>query len=528
MSNQPSTPQSYPVAATKLDFQGTLIHQPDPFQELELLIQLSRPTQTQPSQGMMSREQKTIYLPSHQRDYLSHDELADLVGASEASVTLLTEFLEKFEIKVVKTDLLARTVRVKGMIAAINKAFQVQIGVYQGPNRFVFLAYHDMLKVPANLISVVQNVTGITTLLKSEYRIPSDPEEEGDLQGSTPKGYTALQLAEAYKFPINKFKGKGQVIGIIELGGVYKKSDITTYFKKLGIKAPKIIEVGTPIDDSNLLNNSEVTLDLQVAGTVAPEATLVVYYGNTIAEAMKLAVQDTKNKPSVISISWAGSEYNYSKFQLNQLNEIFYEAALLGITVIAASGDSGGLNGKKFPNVNIPASNPLVLGCGGTNVTLNSDNSIKSEVVWNQNNGQIGSGGGYSHVYPLPAFQHAAVAAYPYAQGTTRGVPDVSANADGTNGYRVVFNGMDVVIGGTSAATPLVAGLIALINESLGYRLGFINTSIYQFAHEDAFFNITEGNNGVYHAAPGWSPATGLGTPNGQKLLELFTAQKKK
>ena len=82
-------------------------------------------------------------------------------------------------------------------------------------------------------------------------------------------------------------------------------------------------------------------------------------------------------------------------------------------------------------------------------------------------------------------------------------------------------------IGGTSASTPLIAGLIALMNESLGYRLGFINTYLYQFAGQEAFFQVVNGNNGYFPAARYWSPAAGLGSPNGVNLLECFQALEK-
>ncbi len=512
----------YDLSSTKLDFQGTLIHQADPFQELELTIQLAPPQTTTPDLAMQNKEHQAIFEHPLKRTYLDHKELATLFGATSEVMEAVKGFYSKQNLKITSSNALARTITVKGNIASIDKAFQTSIGVYQCPNQFVFLAYQGLLKIPTELHGMIQNVTGITTLLKSEYRMPTSPEDETLLKAkSAPKGFTAQQLAKAYNYPEN-LTGKGQTIGIVELGGVYKKSDVQKYFKLMKLKVPKIIEVGTPIDDSNLLNNSEVTLDLQVAGTIAPAATLVIYYANTIAEAMALAIQDTKNKPTVISISWAGSEFNYNSAQIAQLNEVFYQAALLGITVLGASGDHGGKNSKQFPNVSIPSSSPLVIGCGGTTITLNDDDSIDTEVVWSQSNGTIGSGGGFSNLYPLPNYQHSAVVSYPY-KTNSRGVPDMSANADAVNGYRVVFNGIEMAIGGTSASTPMIAGLFALFNESLGSQLGFVNPWLYQFIGE-GFRHITEGNNGVYQAAAPWSPTAGMGSPNGQKLLELFKA----
>jgi kumamolisin len=171
--------------------------------------------------------------------------------------------------------------------------------------------------------------------------------------------------------------------------------------------------------------------------------------------------------------------------------------------------------------VSLPSSNPLVLGCGGTIDTL-ADGHLQSQVVWNEASGQDASGGGYSMLYPQPYYQYRAVGKYPYQKSTMRGVPDVAADASGVQGYRVVFNGQDVVIGGTSAATPFTAALLTLISQQLGYRLGFLSSVLYGFAGSEAFRPITEGNNQLYNAAPYWNPCTGLGSLVGEQLLQLL------
>jgi kumamolisin len=108
-----------------------------------------------------------------------------------------------------------------------------------------------------------------------------------------------------------------------------------------------------------------------------------------------------------------------------------------------------------------------------------------------------------------------------------RGVPDVSGNADPTSGYKVVVDGQAVVIGGTSAAAALWAGLIALLNQGLGPNLGHVNPLLYRVAGQGVFHAITSGQNGLdsvkgFPAGPGWNAATGWGTPDGGKLLEAL------
>ena len=106
-----------------------------------------------------------------------------------------------------------------------------------------------------------------------------------------------------------------------------------------------------------------------------------------------------------------------------------------------------------------------------------------------------------------------------------RGVPDVAGNADPTTGYVTLVDGQSGVIGGTSAVAPLWAGLIALINESLGKPVGFINPLLYQQASEASdFHDIISGNNGAYSAGPGWDACTGLGSPIATQIAVMLGA----
>jgi len=182
-------------------------------------------------------------------------------------------------------------------------------------------------------------------------------------------GHSAIEIADAYNFP--EGDGAKQTIGIIELGGKFKQSDLEIYFETYGLDVPEIQIVGEPVT-TPINDNVEVTADIQVLGALAPKAKLVVYYGTTILNAMKTALADTKNKLTVISISWAGSELGYSQQEIIELNNVFHEAALKGITVLGASGDNGALNNKTYANVNVPVNFEHVLGCGGTQLQSTS------------------------------------------------------------------------------------------------------------------------------------------------------------
>lgn len=169
--------------------------------------------------------------------------------------------------------------------------------------------------------------------------------------------------------------------------------------------------------------------------------------------------------------------------------------------------------------VDFPAASPYVLGCGGTKLTL-SGASITSEQAWNDLSSNEGAtGGGVSEVFALPSYQQSARVPKAPNSFVGRGVPDVAGDADPETGYNVVVDGQQAVIGGTSAVAPLWAGLLALINQSLGMNVGYVNPLLYQAKTEATFHDITSGSNGDYSAGPGWDACTGLGSPDGAALL---------
>jgi kumamolisin len=515
--------QLLPVPGVKPQLGSMFIGYPKATEKIDFVLKLKGRDVAPDKQEQLN---KLINDPPHLRKYLSHDDLEELYGADHGNIKLLDTYFGKFDIDIKDKNLLSGDVTLNGTIADIEKAFDMVIATFEGANRNVFISNVTQHLLPVKLHQLVAKVEPFTPPVKKEFRLPTriTPLQKGaTAQAALPAGYTPPELAKAFNFP-QGLDGTGQVIGIIELGGEFDQADFNMFYSQLGIKPPHVIQVGTPpvvTGPTQTLDNAEVTLDMEVVGSIAPNATLVVYYGNTIADAMKAIVNDRVNKPTVVSISWAGSESAYSTAEIQEMDLLFYQASLLGITVLAASADHGAYNGMQTPNVSLPSSNPLVLGCGGTIVNI-SNNQIQSEVVWNELNGQVASGGGYSSLYNLPSYQTLAVHNYPYIKYPTRGVPDISADASMQFGYRVVFNGAETVIGGTSAATPFVAILIALINQKLGHNVGFINALLYGQAGTAAFRQVTSGNNQLYAAAPYWNPCTGLGSPVGDRLLAFF------
>ena len=446
-------------------------------------------------------------------------------SADADALKLVRRFAREFNLKV-ETDAnaaLRRTVRLTGSAADMQKAFGVELTqkIIDGAE---YRVREGGIHLPSSLANVVEAVLGLDNRpqAKPHLRLSKNP-------AAVPASYTPPQVATAYQWPATA-SGVGQTIGILELGGGYRQADLTAYFKTLGLQAPAITSVlvdgGKNKPSKASSADGEVMLDIEVAASVAPGAAIAVYFApNTdqgFIDAITTAVHDTKNNPSVLSISWGGPESSWTQQSMTALDAACQSAAALGVTITAAAGDDGSTDGGNGNNVDFPASSPHVLACGGTKLDASAA-TIVSEVVWNELSNQEGAtGGGVSAVFALPPWQ--ASAKVPGSGGQTggRGVPDVAGDADPATGYTIRVDGETSVIGGTSAVAPLWAGLVAVANQQLNSKVGFIQPAIYAAKAAAAFNDITQGNNGAFSAGPGWDACTGLGSPIAAKLIPLL------
>jgi kumamolisin len=348
--------------------------------------------------------------------------------------------------------------------------------------------------------------------------------------------YTPVQLAAVYDLPAGD--GAGQTIAIIELGGGFGQVDLETYFGGLGLATPTVTAVGVD-GASNVAGqdpdgaDGEVLLDIEVAGAIAPAATQFVYFAPNTDDGFLDAITQAAHAvpaPTAISISWGQSEDQWSPQARTAMDDALADAALLGVTVTAAAGDNGSTDAQAggAQHADFPASSPHVLGCGGTSLRLAADGSVAGETVWNDGGQGGATGGGISDTFPVPSWQ-AAVGVPPRAGsggGAGRGVPDVAAVADPQTGYQVLVDGKATVIGGTSAVSPLWAGIVCRLAAALGRPLGLLQPALYAGVTPGSvppgFRDITSGSNGAYSATAGWDPCTGLGVPVGTALLEAL------
>lgn len=364
------------------------------------------------------------------------------------------------------------------------------------------------------------------------------------------------QVAALYAYPAN-LTGKGQNVAIISFNGTpggapggYSLAALQTYFTKvLGGTAPNFTNVtvmgpgNDPGPDTQASAQQgdatgEVMLDACVVGSVAPGANIFMYFTEFTTQGWVDALQDAiagDNDISVISISYGNPEDDpqgaWTAAGVRTVSQAFQAAVAAGITICCASGDDGSSDQvASGAHADFPASSPYVLGVGGTKLTAASLSpaAIKSEVVWNElAHGEGAGGGGVSAVFTKPSWQDGVNVPPsvnpPHQIG--RGVPDVAAVADPVTGVVVMHvDGKHLEpIGGTSAAAPLWASLIARLNEGLNARCGFLNPVLYTKLASGVLNDITSGNNGAYSAAVGWDACTGLGTPNGTKLLSALS-----
>ena len=507
----------------------------DPNQQIEVSVLLRRGSK--PGE-FPSVEQMGAALP-RDRKYLTRQEFARLHGATEADLEKIRAFAKQYGLKVVSEDGASRTVKLSGSVQAFNDAFGANMRRYQHSSGS-YRCRTGSLTIPADLESIIEGVFGLDNRpqAKAHFRLrpnpptkdPSKNQPDARAQAAA-VSYSPLQVAKAYGFPSGSAAtGAGQCIGVIELGGGYNAADLNSFFTNLGIKTPNVTAVSvdgganSPTGDPSGADG-EVELDLEVAGAIAPAAQIAAYFApNTdqgFIDAVTTAVHDAKLKPSLVSISWGGPETAWTAQARNALNSACQDASTMGVTVLAASGDDGSSDGSTSgtPTVDFPAASPYVVGCGGTKLKI-SGSAISSESAWNDLSANEGAtGGGVSEVFALPTYQQTAKVPKAPNNFVGRGVPDVAGNADPETGYNVIVDGQQTVIGGTSAVAPLWAGLFALINQSLGANVGYVNALLYSAKAEATFHDVTAGNNGNYSAGPGWDACTGLGTPNGAALL---------
>ncbi len=491
--------------------------------------------------------------PPKKRKYFTSEEINKLLSADPDDLSEISDFLKKSGLKVSTPPKCRRSVTATGPVGKFQEAFNTHLSIWQHPSGN-YRGRTGALWIPKRLQGKIRGAFGFDNrrIGYSYLRRLSSPALGKSI--ASPKIFKATDFPRIYQFPPGT-DGSNQTIAILALNGKIGETGITAgggfsepilkdYFKNtLGLTFPNISTVvvqgpGNKPDPNNPNDpndaSGEIMLDLTMVAATAPKAKIIVYFSEFTEQGwvnvINRIVQD--KEPTIISCSYGNPETSlssdphsiWSNGAIIHANEAFQMAALKGVTILAASGDNGSSDGEPaaLAHADFPASSPWVTSCGGTHLTVSG--SKITERVWNDGAGN-GSGGGISDLFPVPDYQ-ANIGVPPSVNpghAIGRGVPDVAGDADLATGVEVPqFNQPPEPVGGTSAVAPLWAGLMARINQGLGAKAGFLNPFLYKNCTTGVLNDITTGNNGRYKARKGWDACTGLGTPNGIKLLKAL------
>ena len=500
-------------------------------------------------------------LPEWRGVRMTHEQHSRDHGADPESLAKVQSFAAAhgLETAAVRPD--KREVVVRGSARTMQEAFSADLRIAEINGRKCRVRRGE-ISVPTDLVASISSVTGLDNrpFAKPHYRVARQAAHAvGAGAAAAPvneTAFTPVEFASLYNFPAG-LDGSGQTIAILELDGGFRPDELAACFKELGVPQPTVTVVSFEGGGANnpglnaldpFCRDAEVMLDLQVAGGLAPGAQILVYFAKDDSDqsflaAMSAIVHDAARKPDIVSISWGGPESTATGQFRDDFDQVLQTAAHLGITVCVATGDNASPDfGADDPtwdggaHVDFPASDPWVLACGGTRISVAGD-AIATEDVWFEGP-HDGTGGGVSRAFPLPDYQrNASIPRAANPDGPVmRGIPDVSANAAPVSGFRILCDGQRFPdpdknvppMGGTSAVAPLWAALVARLNQAFGRRCGFLNPLLYELAvtpGSSIWRNTASGTNGSYFAGPRWNACTGLGSVDGTRLLNAMRAR---
>jgi subtilase family serine protease len=493
------------------------------------------------------------------RHYLTREELTARFGPTEQDYEAVKNFARTNGLAIAVTHNNRLVLDVTGPVTAVEKAFHITLRTYQHPTEARDFFSPDTEPMVDATLPVV-DIEGL-----SDYWLPhpkrikhngalaipkkvangTAPDNSGDLFGN--------DFRNAY-VPGTTLTGAGQSVGLFELSDtIFYTNDIFNYANQAGDGRTNI-QVGSvyipPFNGRQSGPAGEIELDIEMAMAIAPNlSNIVCFIGKNNANPNDI-LNAMLARTNILNLSCSWGWYGPS----NTTDAIFISMDAVGQTFFNASGDSqafttgsNSVNGVDNPNVaNAPSSNPYITQVGGTTLKMNSGGiSWASEVVWNwaveQDDPDVGSSGGISSYYSIPSWQ-TNVSDMVGRGGSTnfRNIPDVAACADYI--YEIYDNGNTNDNNyddnsGTSAAAPLWAGFMALVNQQLAANgqpsAGFINPALYAIAagsnYLSCFHDVTNGNNtwskspNLFYATNGYDLCTGLGTMNGTNLINALT-----
>ena len=535
---------------------------------------------------------KSIYDPAsaNYRQFLSPSDIAKRFAPSDADVAKITQYLTSQGLTVSQTYKTNAALTIDGRASQVQKAFNVQLqnytkgsGTYYAPDKAPTL--------PSDLQGIVASISGLITNtpvncqdqptqgpFNCQYIRPSGglvmptasqiPAHSSDVNcafattgtpliggGSGAPLLTWNELRSAYgldKLAQQGYDGGNTSIGMVEFDS-YATDDIVEYEKCANTYAPgRLVNVDVVPGVASQTPVGEATLDVELAAGLTGKNTKIITYNAPNNAQWESEFQDilqrvaSDKQVSVLSISYGDFEQDLTPTYRESVNDTMKLLATEGISVFVASGDCGAFGAGQFGAnvVDFPASAPWSIGVGGTDLSVDAVSGARtSEQVWGNSspdktacNNTWGSGGGLSGEpsFTIPSWQKGTGVSNSYSNGA-RQVPDVSAAAINISiffsGALPGVGGLWLMTGGTSAAAPIWATGIDIVNQALAAKgknpFGGVPV-IYQLANSSnsnhVLNDVTKGNNQYFQATPGWDFATGWGSPNFDQIAAALGA----
>jgi len=456
--------------------------------------------------------------PSY-RHFVTPEEFTARFGPSQEDYDAVIHFAETHGLTVVGGSRDAMDVQLKGTVAAIEAAFHVTMGVYQHPteNRTFFAPDREPT---VNLPFQLWHISGL-----ENYSIPR-PVHHKNLAhqpvvlGSCPGGFYCGSDMRAAYYGNGPLTGAGQVVGLLQYAG-YNIADVNTYFTNVHqtLNVP-IFGVSTDGTSVNCVypgcDDTEQTLDITQAASMAPGLSAIYQFVGSTDTAILSSMSTHSPLPMQMSASWV-----WNPADPGTDDPYFTRFAAQGQSFFCASGDWKDYRQSPYA---YPPEDAYVTAVGGTDLQTKSAGG-----AWSSETGWADSGGGISPAgIPIPAWQQLAGVINSQNQGskTLRNAPDVAGEANFDFYVCADQSGCGSGWGGTSFASPMWAGFMALVNQQAvangNPTLGFINPTVYQLAvgsgYSSIFHDITTGNNG-YPDVTGYDLVTGWGSPIGPALI---------
>jgi subtilase family serine protease len=465
--------------------------------------------------------------------WLTPEQYGEKFGASSTDVGTVVKYLVSegmTNIKVWPNQLFvsAQTTRLQA-----ESVFGVHILGYSRTPQEVALGYSPTYFAPDHEPVIdsetAKCLTGLFGLSNAAERKPFSTHRLEDKPDITNNPLNPADLSKLYNVSSLHsagMVGAGQTIAIFS-PSAFQQSDINAFFAANNITDTNVKIINVNGGNTDLTNQGEACLDIETAAGQAPGATIAVYEGPNDGS-FDIFDQMASDDPNIVSESYGADENSVTATYAASYETLREQMAAEGISIFVSSGDDGAFDGNNQTTVttSVDATSAYVTAVGGTELLPYTNDNWNGEVGWTYDDGTFsgnaGSGGGLSKYYREPSWETGMGVANSYSNGF-RQIPDVSAVAS-TPFYNIYTQGAFGAYGGTSCSAAFWAGAMALVEESVGGRLGNIDPSLYSFASSDpgVYHDIVSGNDGLYDCTPGWDFVTGWGSANFAELLDAF------